>query len=258
MLAGRSAIMNAVVRPHRSPYSAAIEQFVNTSWRSENEVVRAYRRLCKDTHPDLTGLSSDAFVAVQQALAEALARLQRREAIGVAFNPYTIIRDSGYPAGLPPRACFLIALMRYTSLGLYSFRIRRSTQLQRRNAEVVRAVRYWAAQYDGELLALFETFDETQLRPLASTAEMQRYHRARRLLLDGLHTFFQYQRAGRYTTGQIAADRLRYAVAMLETAAPGDRGLGLAKRLVQELSGPPFCRYTGPPGGDRGAWDARG
>ena len=251
MHGGRTAIIENGVKLQQSSYRAVIERFLNTQWRSESEIVRAYRKLCKDTHPDLTGLSSDAFVAVQEAFAEALARVQRRtEPAGKQrpFSVYDVIRESGYPTDLPPRACFLIALMRYTNLGLYSFRIRRHPGLQRRNAGVVRAVRYWAEQYDSSVMSLFDAFDETQLRSLASTAEMQRYHRARRMLLDGLHSFFQYQRSGRTTTGQVAADRLRYGIAVLEAVAPEDSSLGLAARLVEELSGPPIVYYSDRPG----------
>ncbi len=221
--------------------------------------MRIYRQLCKQTHPDLSGLSADAFVAVQEAFAEALVRVRNRSAGERDLDPYAVIRDSGYPDTIPERPCFLIALMRYTNLGLYSYRIRRNPHLQRRSAQIVASVEHWARVYDPPLVPLFRAFDETQLRPLASTAEMQRYHRARRVLLDGLHTFFQFQRLGRQTTGQIAAERLRYAVTLLETLAPQERTLGLARRLVVELGYPPVSSYLPAAGevGARPAWYRR-
>ena len=242
MLSRRNAIIKPVVtKPEDQTLRTAIEQFLSARWRSESEIISAYRRLCKETHPDLSGRSGELFVVVQQAFHEALARLDARAGTPSGFDPYEVIRADGYPEQRPPRECFLISLMRYVALGLYSYRVRRNSELQKRNTRVVRSVEYWARAYDRELLPVFRAFDETQLRPLSSTAEMQRYYRARRVLLDGLHAFSQYQRSGRSITAEVAADRLRKGIAGLERVAPGDRSLGLARRLIPELDLPPVC-----------------
>lgn len=241
MLRAQAAIIELNVKPEDEALRNAIQRFLSVPRRSEAEIIRAYRRLCKETHPDLSGGSGELFVAVQQAFREALARLDARAGSPEGFDPYEVIRNEGYPEQLPPRECFLISLMRYSALGLYSYRVRRNPELQKRNTRVVRSVAYWARAYDRELLPVFQAFDETQLRPLSSTAEMQRYYRARRVLLDGLHAFSQYQRSGRLSTADVAADRLRKGIVGLERVAPGDRSLALARRLVPELDLPPVC-----------------
>jgi hypothetical protein len=128
-------------------------------------------------------------------------------------DPLRVIRECGYPETVDVRTAFHIALNRYFSMGLYSFRVRNNGST-RRHQLVRETVLYWAERYDPRFLDFFTGYD--QIHHIRVTDMTYRDHiHARRAFLQVVDWFFKFQDHGRASARDICRERAGWARAVL-------------------------------------------
>jgi hypothetical protein len=128
-------------------------------------------------------------------------------------DPLRVIRECGYPETVDVRTAFHIALNRYFSMGLYSFRVRNNGS-RRRHQLVRETVLYWAERYDPRFLDFFTGYD--QIHHIRVTDMTYRDHiHARRAFLQVVDWFFKFQDHGRASARDICRERAGWARAVL-------------------------------------------
>lgn len=214
-----------------------IEKLLTTGKFSEHDLKRIYKVLCKSTHPDLTGKDHTGFLKVQEVYHDALSKLSA----GIPgqksdFNPYKVIYDTGFSGKLSTRANLYICLYRYNTHDLYSFKIRAKPSLQERNSLIMRSVLYWAALYDQRFIKIFIDLNTNVIRNIKTIKTIRQYSLARRLLIQGMDLFFQYQEKGRASSKKIAEEKLYKSIQLLYAINNQDNPMvPLAEWLLHEL-----------------------
>lgn len=242
------------------------------------ELDHVFRLLSKRSHPDATGGdSSEEFIALRRVYEAARGRLtasaggeafqffpsaektsapspasqgysDSRPGAGAVpriFDPYGPIRDAGYDENLPERACLIVVLRTFFNLGLHNYKIRSMKSLRRRNAELLRAVFYWARRYDADFAALFAEYSRHSFQSLSTTWEIKNFNYAKRLFLDGVTGFFDFQKSGRPGTAKVAADKLTWCSYTLRKVIRQEHPMApLAEWFIAELELPPSLRPT--------------
>jgi hypothetical protein len=246
---------------------------------SLQELDHLYRLLSKRSHPDATGGGSgEEFIALRRVYESARHRLDSymfaegvrsgdlrgefpsagektadtsaERFVGASsgrapltFDPYGPIRDAGYNENLPARACLIVTLRSFFHMGLHNYKIRSMKGLQRRNAELLRAAVFWALRYDKEFASLFAEYSRTSLQSLSTTWEIKNFNYAKRLFLDGVTGFFDFQKSGRPGTAEVAAEKLTWCSYTLRKVIRREHPMApLAEWFIAELELPPALR----------------
>jgi hypothetical protein len=213
----------------------------------ESELDRVYRRGMGTFHPDRVGDDGSLCIRFQEDFATyRLAWEERRTAarLEASVDPYALLRDLGLSTDLSVRSALFATLYRFHTLGLDRWRTRTRTGMQRRNAEVIRTLLYWAHSYDP---ATARTLADFLLQPASfgmGERTGQLYFMIRRMLFRGLDLLIRYQDLQRPATRDIAADTVRYA---LRIFPPGDASesrpyrfaRGMAEWILAELAASP-------------------
>jgi hypothetical protein len=224
-----------------------IEKLLTTGKFSERELKRIYKVLCKSTHPDLTGKDHEGFIKVQDVYQDALTRFRQDVHYGKEdFDPYKVIYDTGFSGTLSPRACLYICLYRYNAHDLYSFKIRAKASLQERNTLIMRSVLYWAARYDQDFIKIFVDLNTNIFRNIKIIKTIRQYSLARRLFIQGMDLFFQYQEKGRPSSKKIAEEKLYKSIHLLCSINNQENPMvPLAEWLIGELTLEPVSVVVG-------------
>ncbi|MBN1798465.1 MAG: hypothetical protein JW822_07800 [Spirochaetales bacterium] len=224
-----------------------IEKLLTTGKFSERELKRIYKILCKNTHPDLTGKDHASFIKVQDVYQDALTRFSTDTPVNKAdFDPYKVIYDTGFSGTLSPRACLYICLYRYNAHDLYSFKIRTKASLQERNMLIMRSVLYWAARYDQDFIKIFVDLNTNIFRDIKTIKTIRQYSMARRLFIQGMDLFFQYQEKGRPSSKKVAEEKLFRSIQLLYAIDNQDNPMvPLAEWLIGELTLEPVSVVVG-------------
>jgi hypothetical protein len=224
-----------------------IEKLLTTGKFSERELKRIYKVLCKSTHPDLTGKDHEGFIKVQDVYQDALTRFRQDVHYGKEdFDPYKVIYDTGFSGTLSPRACLYICLYRYNAHDLYSFKIRAKASLQERNTLIMRSVLYWAARYDQDFIKIFVDLNTNIFRNIKIIKTIRQYSLARRLFIQGMDLFFQYQEKGRLSSKKIAEEKLYKSIHLLCSINNQENPMvPLAEWLIGELTLEPVSVVVG-------------
>ncbi len=210
-----------------------INKILNHGGYTEEELDRLFRALSKQTHPDLGGGDGEAFIRLREAYETAKARLRGEPvpdfggaaATGTAdrpgsayaqgvrsrpqpFNPHAIIAEAGYPEVRDPRGSLYIALRWFFSKGMQNYRIRTMKGLRKRNRRIVRTIFHWGRVYHPGFVRIFAAYHRNRFQYLSTTWEIKNYNYAKRLFLDGVSGFFNYQFTGRRGTIEVAKDKL--------------------------------------------------
>ncbi len=224
-----------------------IEKLLTTGKFSEHDLKRIYKVLCKSTHPDLTGKDHSRFLKVQEVYHDALIKFSA----GIPgqkpdFDPYKVISDTGFSGKLSTRANLYICLYRYNTHDLYSFKIRAKPSLQERNSLIMKSILYWAALYDQRFIKIFIDLNTNVIRNIKTIKTIRQYSLARRLLIQGMDLFFQYQEKGRASSKKIAEEKLYKSIQLLYTIDNQDNPMvPLAEWLLHELYFEPVAFVVG-------------
>lgn len=222
-----------------------LQSLVQKNHYSLQELDRFYRLLSKRCHPDATGRGSgDDFIELRKVY-EAAARLLTG-AQAPQFDPLQLVRESGYDGSLPPRGCLYIGLQAFFSSGMHNYRIRAMNGLKRRNSTILRTIFHWSSLYDADFTHLFSAYSRHTLQFLSTTWEIKNYNYAKRLFLDGVRGFFNYQHSGRTGTAEVARDKFSWCVYTLRRVLKIEHPMGrLAEWFAAELDKPPQFRESG-------------
>lgn len=214
-----------------------ISKLLTTKSCTREEFRKIYLYLCKNTHPDLTGKDGGDFIRLK----ELYRRIEEKEAglHGVTagpFDPFRIIRESGYDPGEDPRAALFISLYRYMSAGMHSYRVRRKAPLKERNAQILRTVLFWAGTYDRGFVQIFIDFNTRIFQQIRSTSDLKQEGKAKRYFREGFDWFFRFQLAGRDAARTLAEDKLRMCLYTLGLLGTEDSPVvPFARWLLDEL-----------------------
>jgi hypothetical protein len=219
-----------------------IDKLLTTGKFSEDDLKRIYKVLCKNTHPDLTGKDHARFLKVQEVYQDALSKCKKGgRKPKTDFDPYKVIYDTGFSGTLTPRACLYLCLHRYNSHELYSFKIRSNPSLRERNTSIMKSILYWAGIYDPAFIEIFINLNTNVIRDIKTIKTIRQYSHARRLLIQGMDLFFQYQEKNRSSSKKIAEEKLSRAIQLLMATCGEDNPMiPLAEWLLQELTLPPL------------------
>jgi len=235
---------------------------------SLQELDHLFRLLSKRSHPDATGgNSSEEFIALRRVYETARIRLTaslegtsfqavpegehppatptdlQRAGMTDSFDPYRPIREAGYDNNLSDRGCLIVVLRAFFNMGLHNYKIRSMKGLQRRNTELLRAVLYWARRYDAKFTSLFAEYSRRSFQSMSTTWEIKNFNYAKRLFLDGVTGFFDFQKSGRKGTAEIAADKLTWCAYTLQKVIRQEHPMSpLAEWFIAELELPPALR----------------
>jgi len=128
-------------------------------------------------------------------------------------------------------------------MGLHNYKIRSMKGLKKRNVELLRAILYWARLYDPELASLFAAYSRHSFQSLSTTWEIKNFNYAKRLFLDGVTGFFDFQKSGRKGTAVVAADKLTWCSYTLRKVIRQEHPMApLAEWFISELERPPALR----------------
>lgn len=212
---------------------------------TEQQVDRIYRRLLKQTHPDRTGGSGEAFLYLQEVFAgfrEEWMTRRAQESLEGSVDRTALLRELGLAEDLGPRQGLLVALYRFQSLGLTNYRVRSRPALRRRNAAVIRTVVAWSYHYDPAFVALLHRFLLHHGNFGVSARHAPLYFMTRRIVLKGMTGLIRYQDNHRRETAEIARDGITYALQISQEhrqdpAFSALRALG--EWILTELAKPP-------------------
>lgn len=209
------------------------------------ELERIYRTLIKRTHPDRLGDDGRLFLYFRDEFdryREQWSALKSRETLRNQFDPRALLVDLGLSPALASRPALYAALYRFQSLGLASWRVRSRSTLRKRNAAVIRAVLYWAYEYDATFVSVFQDFLMHQGSFTLTEPHAMPYSPVRRTVLRGLEGVIRYQDRAHRATAEIARDRIAYALdisAGRGREAPFAALHALGRWLLGELEYPP-------------------
>jgi hypothetical protein len=254
-----------------------IRKILDQGSYTEAELDRLFRVLSKQTHPDLGGGDGEAFIRLREAYETAKYRLRgdpaaasgvthgartaaagNRPATGaggngaaaaqqrspeprpVPFDPHAIIAEAGWPEVHDPRGSLYIALRWFFSMGMQNYRIRTMKSLRKRNRRIVRTIFHWARAYHPGFVPIFAAYHRNRIQYLSTTWEIKNYNYAKRLFLDGVSGFFNYQFSGRWGTIDVARDKLDLAGRILTRCLGRDHPLRqLCGWFLSEAGKPP-------------------
>jgi len=230
------------------------------------ELDHLFRLLSKRSHPDTAGGSGDEFIQLRRIYESARSRMGgnipdmasvprsqfRRTGSSFispevhtaerssTFDPDRIIREAGYDETLSSRGCLFLSLRVFFNLGMYNYRIRSISGLQRRNAAVLDTILYWARIYNPGFADIFSAYCSLTVQSLSTTWEIKNFNYARRLFLDGVTGFFNYQVSGRTGTAEVAREKFTWCVYTLDKVIKDTHPMGpLAEWFTEELDAPP-------------------
>lgn len=235
---------------------------------SRQELDHLFRLLSKRSHPDATGGDGNDFIELRRIYERARARLHdagggkqvfaatysrntgtaaspgpppaAAPSAHTAFDPGRIIREAGYNDSLSSRGCLFLSLQAFFNLGMYNYRVRSTRGLQRRNAEVLRTISYWGEIYDPRFLTIFTAYSSRTLQSLSTTWEIKNFNYAKRLFLEGVTGFFNYQVSGRSGTAEIARDKFTWCSYTLKKVVKESHPMDpMAEWFLRELDQPP-------------------
>lgn len=241
---------------------------------SLHELDHLFRLLSKRSHPDATGGSGDEFIALRRIYEQArlnLARsatesgLQRtgqtarpfaQEAAvpgglgstpsagartaDTRFDPYTVVLEAGFDRSLSARGCLFLSLRSFFDRGLHNYRIRSMKGFKKRNSDLMRSILYWSRNYDPEFGRIFSSYSRHGLQSLSTTWEIKNFNYAKRLFLDGVHSFFAYQRTGRTGTAEVAREKMAWCSYTLQKVIKHSHPMApLSEWFIEELELPP-------------------
>lgn len=205
---------------------------------------RVYRKLILRVHPDHHDGDTELFLFLKQQFDTLKAETTRRKCtlmLEQDLDPYRVAIDLGITRELEPREALYIALYRFRSLGLATWRIRVRPALRERNSRIIRTMLYWGRRYDQRFVDVFQEFLRNHGQFLLAEHTAPLYFLVRRTMLRGMDGLIRYQDRGRPATASIARDSLRYAL-LLASAREGDRFFdalsGMARWMIEELEKP--------------------
>ena len=109
-----------------------------------------------------------------------------------------------------------------------------------RNAEVLRTISYWGEIYDPRFLTIFTAYSSRTLQSLSTTWEIKNFNYAKRLFLEGVTGFFNYQVSGRSGTAEIARDKFTWCSYTLKKVVKESHPMDpMAEWFLRELDQPP-------------------
>lgn len=228
--------------------AALLQSLVQKNNYSLHELERFYRLLSKRCHPDATGSGTgDDFIELRKVYEEAAARLLvGAQPQNPQFDPLQLVRESGYDRRLPPRGCLYIGLQAFFSSGMHNYRIRAMDGLKRRNSTILRTIFHWSRLYGDDFTHLFSAYSRHTLQFLSTTWEIKNFNYAKRLFLDGVRGFFNYQHNGRRGTAEVARDKFSWCAYTLRRVLKIEHPMApLAEWFAAELDKPPQFRETG-------------
>lgn len=160
---------------------------------SLNELKKTYRRLCKETHPDITKKDSSDFQQLQSEYEIAKKSLQQIKDYykamqlnqGNQSNKIDIIISREQI-----KKKFYDSLHHYTVAGLHFTRLRRKPSLKARNSTILKQVFYWGNLYDPEFCAIFKEYNKIHFRSFYNRKQEERYYTGKKLFVQGLRHMF--------------------------------------------------------------------
>jgi len=254
-------------RPTPTP-ADLLRSLLSQNSYSLRELDHFYRLLSKRCHPDATGGTGEEFIELRQVYEQETARLlvggqtaapqpppqqhhasdqqgshQQGPPKPEPFDPQQLVREAGFDLRLPPRGCLYVGLQAFFSSGMYNYRIRAMHGLKRRNTTILRTIFHWSRLYDPDFAALFSTYSRHPLQSLSSTQQIKNFSYAKRLFLDGITGFFNYQHSGRSGTAAVSLDKFAWCSYTIRRVIKIDHPMAaLAEWFSTELDKPPQFR----------------
>ncbi len=159
------------------------------------------------------------------------------------FDPSRIVREAGFDESLSSRGCLFLSLRAFFNLGMYNHRIRSLRGLQRRNAEILYTILYWGKIYSPRFVPVFTDYSSRTFQSLSTTWEIKNFNYAKRLFLDGVTGFFNYQVSGRTGTAEVARDKFTWCSYTLRKVIKDSHPMApMAEWFLEELDSPPELR----------------
>jgi len=220
-------------RPTPTP-ADLLRSLLSQNSYSLRELDHFYRLLSKRCHPDATGGTGEEFIELRQVYEQETASKQE------PFDPRQLVREAGFDLRLPPRGCLYVGLQAFFSSGMYNYRIRAMHGLKRRNTTILRTIFHWSRLYDPDFAALFSAYSRHPLQSLSTTQQIKNFSYAKRLFLDGITGFFNYQHSGRSGTAAVSRDKFAWCSYTIRRVIKIDHPMAaLAEWFSAELDKPP-------------------
>ncbi|MCF7948086.1 MAG: hypothetical protein K9L57_06235 [Spirochaetaceae bacterium] len=264
-------------RPTPTP-ADLLRSLLSQNSYSLRELDHFYRLLSKRCHPDATGGTGEEFIELRQVYEQETARLlvgaqaaapqpqhqssdqsqhqssdqpqanqqgseQHETPEPEPFDPRQLVREAGFDLRLPPRGCLYVGLQAFFSSGMYNYRIRAMHGLKRRNTTILRTIFHWSRLYDPDFAALFSAYSRHPLQSLSTTQQIKNFSYAKRLFLDGITGFFNYQHSGRSGTAAVSRDKFAWCSYTIRRVIKIDHPMAaLAEWFSAEVDKPPQFR----------------
>ncbi|GEM_PF-5458465 len=184
------------------------EIFLLAGRKSWEDLSRAYRKACLETHPDQGG-TNEAFLKVQEDYRTVILALERRDQVkqpDPVKEVASILKEAGWPGGFGVRADLYFAFDLYYRFSLYDFNVRSATPLQSRNGRLYQALIFFGSQYDVEFGRRFLDFHEMGLMSFSTTPQARTWSGCRADFWHGWNYFFRFQAEGRISSRRVAFD----------------------------------------------------
>lgn len=192
-------------------FKSYLSEFVNAGLKSWEDLTRAYRQACRDTHPDLGG-THEAFLRVQEEYRQSLRVIEQRQKqtlVGAETREPSdlaiLFREAGYPATADVRTNFYYCFDLYYRFSLYDSTVRSTTSLQSRNGRVLKTLLAFGAQYDPKFGERFVDFHEQRVLQFSSTAQAKTWSECKQAFWAGWRYFFRYQAQGHPASKRVSS-----------------------------------------------------
>ena len=209
---------------------------------TEKEAKRVFRRFSKLIHPDITKLdTNEEFINL---------RKEYEEALVVIKNPIVLenilkeeIEEKPGPENVREEIYKMLSV--YITLGIYSQKIRIKKDLKERNERIIEKIVQFGWVYDPEFARLFDNFNAFYCQPFDEWYEERQLKNAKKLFINGLRSFLDYQRSGNLMTYRMAMSYLNDAHYEYTYRARSDYHKNILKLIewfLVELSKPPLIK----------------
>lgn len=220
-----------------------LKELIKSRNFSEKEAKRVFRKLSKLTHPDITKKnSSEDFINLKMELEEALAVIKNPTLVeNILKSEDSFLFDEENEVNL--RVNLYRWLEIYISLGIYSQKIRLKKELKERNEKIISSIINLSKLYDEEFAELFEEFNSNYFQPFDEWFEERELRNARKLLINGIRKFLDYENTGNLLTLRTATSYFNdayYEYSLKSKSEYHKSTLRMISWFLKELSKPPL------------------
>jgi hypothetical protein len=213
---------------------------------TEKEAKKIFRKYSKMIHPDITKTdTNEDFINLKKEFEEALVVIKNPLLVENILKEETPSLENEKINTFNIRKMLYEFLELYVILGIYSQKIRIKPELKERNEKIIKKIITISKDYDDNFAILFEKFNSLYFQSFEEWYEERQLKNAKKLFINGIRKFLEYQNTGSVTCLRMAMSYLNDAYYEYEHRARSEYHENVIKLIewfLTELDKPPLVK----------------